>query len=322
MITNKSQYSQDPDGQWWYYDRRQRYRAIVRACSDCGKEELVRETKHSAKCKSCALKGLRKTEYHKANLKKNSGKRGTGKGKYRTNHGYIKIRQEDHPFADKDGFVEEHRVVMEELIGRPLTSKEVVHHINGRKSDNRPSNLWLFSSRREHMQYHNHARQNTKKPHYVYLGGSISSDPKTYQWREEFKSLMKKETLMMKLQTLDPCANRFNQKLQTQFDTPITFMNRVAKISQHILRPKDYQLLKISSIMVVHLGLFEQVKPLIGTIQELAWANDIFKIPVIAFDEGILNPYMKHPWIDICCSMKVKTLANVCQVIRQFFLEF
>ncbi len=49
--------------------------------------------------------------------------------------------------------IREHRRMMEEKIGRKLSSNEIVHHVNGVKSDNSPENL-IVVSRAEHTKHH------------------------------------------------------------------------------------------------------------------------------------------------------------------------
>ena len=67
--------------------------------------------------------------------------------------GYIYIWKPNHPLVNIDGYVAEHRLVMEEHIGRYLTKDEHIHHINGNKQDNRIENLQILSNS-EHRKLH------------------------------------------------------------------------------------------------------------------------------------------------------------------------
>lgn len=73
-----------------------------------------------------------------------AGGRKIGKG------GYILVWRPDHPHANTQGYVSEHRLVMEEHIGRFLEPTEIVHHINKDRQDNRIENLQLLESNSAH----------------------------------------------------------------------------------------------------------------------------------------------------------------------------
>ena len=66
---------------------------------------------------------------------------------------YLYAKITNHPNATKNGYVLEHRYVVECALGRYLLEGEVVHHINGDKHDNRLDNLKVMS-RRDHTLLH------------------------------------------------------------------------------------------------------------------------------------------------------------------------
>lgn len=101
------------------------------------------------------------SEETKQKMSKAKKQGGIGHKKVRSD-GYVAVYFPDHPKSSKDGYVMEHDLVMECLIGRYLRDDEVVHHINFRRSDNRKENLKLMTFK-EHAGYHMTLRHKLKK---------------------------------------------------------------------------------------------------------------------------------------------------------------
>ena len=72
---------------------------------------------------------------------------GWREGRTKSSTGYILVQQPSHPASQQNGYVAEHRLVMETLLARYLLPEETVHHINGFRDDHRPENLELWASR-------------------------------------------------------------------------------------------------------------------------------------------------------------------------------
>lgn len=74
-------------------------------------------------------------------------------GRHLLKNGYIQIYVPGHPRA-YNNFVYEHIIIAEKKLGRFLLSNEICHHLNGIKNDNKPKNIIVCQSRKEHFKNH------------------------------------------------------------------------------------------------------------------------------------------------------------------------
>ncbi len=114
------------------------------------KMSITRKRKGQSSKQIANLKKLHLNQIGKSGSKAQNWKG----GRIKTDKGYIEIWQPYHPLANKRGYVYEHRLIMEKKLNRFLTPKEIVHHINRIRDDNRIENLELFKSNSEHSKYH------------------------------------------------------------------------------------------------------------------------------------------------------------------------
>lgn len=116
------------------------------SCCVCGKFTLkdksnIRKTPNAVCSRECQTKLATAPEGDKKYKRGSPG-------------GYVMIKKSDHPNRNNQDRVPEHRLIVEQDIGRLLGPLEVVHHINLVKDDNRIANLVLLQTRVEHEKTH------------------------------------------------------------------------------------------------------------------------------------------------------------------------
>ena len=136
-----------------------RYSTSIFRCTICGREHTMpnsraRQRKHCCReCYAATRRGVRR------------GPTGDGRVK---NGAYWYVYNPGHPAAVGNGktYVAEHRLVAELKIGRLLAQDEVVHHINGDTTDNRPENLEVMTWS-EHASLHARAKDRDENGSFV-----------------------------------------------------------------------------------------------------------------------------------------------------------
>ena len=155
FVNDPSRVYKDESGQWWYrfgQKRPGRLRATVQICEFC-KRPFVgapmkrgdhKPTRHCTR--TCGVRASYAKQEHPMAWKGENSRSWKG-GRRETPRGYILINMPGHHSlqGSQRRYVLEHRLVMEQYLGRNLESYEQVHHKNGIRNDNRIENLELWA---------------------------------------------------------------------------------------------------------------------------------------------------------------------------------
>ena len=117
-------------------------------CTVCGKKVYKELSLFKKRCKQC---------HHQKNHKINN---------------YVELYMPTHHLARDNGYVYEHYLVAEKMLGRELKKGETVHHKDRNRSNNDPSNLMVFKTNADHSRFH--------KTNIAILEGDVYVSPKQY----------------------------------------------------------------------------------------------------------------------------------------------
>jgi ribosomal protein S27AE len=160
---NRSRFSRDSSGQWWWNGKDYRLKTEVVSCAKCGEQFLAPHNRSGRQTPYCSKRCGVLAQYDKIpEAERTYAKARAWRGGKMLRRGYVLALAPDHPSlkGTTRRYVLEHRLEMEKSLGRYLEKHEQVHHKNGNREDNSPENLELWALRpqppgqRAHEQKH------------------------------------------------------------------------------------------------------------------------------------------------------------------------
>lgn len=120
-------------------------------CSYC--DNIVERTLASKNYKSCGCFQHKHDGCKSRNVNMEKNPRWNG-GRNIDKDGYILIKDRNHNSCNSNGYVREHVLICENVLGRKLSKQNMIHHIDFNKSNNTNNNLVICENDEYHKLLH------------------------------------------------------------------------------------------------------------------------------------------------------------------------
>ena len=140
---------------------------MIRNCKKCNEEFKVRAGREASSfwcSKTCFYSDYEHSNETREKMRTSHIGKSSKRYPYILHGGYRMLYKPEHLNSNKQGYIFEHRYILSQHIGRPLSKKEVVHHKDENPMNNDISNLELCESAGMHTKKH-HPRPRGKQHH-------------------------------------------------------------------------------------------------------------------------------------------------------------
>jgi hypothetical protein len=158
------------------------------------------------------------------------------------------------------------------------------------------------------------------KKNIIYLVGQISIDKiETYNWRQKVVMLLGDNP---QFELINPCNNEFNKDVLKKKGTDINRMEVYKTDGVDVIVPKDRTYVENSTMAFANFNIYDNDKPFVGTMFELAWYYDSPSKCVIGIVEGDPKKHIlaNHPFVRATVDVWVNTVEEACALAKQYFI--